>query len=61
MKDPGHKEMIDDLQDNILPEDSTRAKQLSAQESQRTLMDGILYYIDVCHDNHKRIAVLSHL
>ena len=43
LKDPGLKEMIDFLQDDILPEDSTRAKQLSAQEPQFTLMDGIFY------------------
>ena len=40
------KEIIDFLQDNTLPEDSTRARHLSAQEPQFTLLDGILYYID---------------
>ena len=60
-KDPDLKEMIDFFQDNVLPEDSTRAKQLSAQESQFILMDGILYYIDARHNNCKRVAVPSHL
>ena len=53
--------MIYLLQDNTLPEDSTRAKQISAHESQFTLMDGILYYIDAHHNNRKQVAVPSQL
>ena len=60
-KHPGLKEMTDFLQDNILPEDCTSAKYLSAQASQFTVMDGILYYINERHNNRKRVAVPFHL
>ena len=60
-KDPSLKEIIDFLQDGTLPEDSSRARKLSAQESLFALVGGILYYIDARHNNRKRVAVPSHL
>jgi len=60
-KDPSLKEMIDFLQNGVLPEDSDRARKLSAQECLFALVDGILYFIDARHGNCKRVAVPSHL
>ena len=53
--------MIDFLQDGVLPDDFSRAKKLTAQESLFALVDGILYYIDVRCGSQKRVAVPSHL
>ena len=42
-KDRSLKEMIDFLQDGVLPDDFSRAKKLTAQESLFALVGGILY------------------
>ena len=60
-KDRHLKEMIDFLQVGVLPDDSSRAKKLTAQEPLFALVDGILFYIDARHGNRKRVAVPSHL
>ena len=41
-KDRNLKEMIDFLQDSVLPDNFSRAKKLTAQESLFALVDGIL-------------------
>ena len=60
-KDPALKEIIEFLRNGKLPEDSTSAKKLSAQESLFALVNNVLYYIDPRHDNRKRVAVPAHL
>lgn len=41
--------------------DSTQAKKLVAQETQFSMIDKILYYIDHRHGNRRRVAVPQHL
>ena len=60
-KDPDLEEMMKFLEKGELPDDLDRAKKLVAQESQFSVIDGILYYIDRRHENRKRVFVPSHL
>ena len=60
-QDPAVKEIIDFLESGTLPEDATRARKLSLQESLFTLVNGILYFIDPKHKNQKRTVVPRHL
>ena len=60
-KDPNLKEMIDLLQNGLLPEDPDKARKVSAQECLFALMDGVLYFTDARHSNCRRVVVPSHL
>ena len=60
-KDPDLRMLIEFLREGKLPENPTHARKVAAQESQYSIVDGILYYVDHRHDNCRRVAVPQHL
>ena len=61
LKDPSLKEVMELLGKGKLPDNPDQAVKVMAQESQFSLLDGTLYYIDHRHDNRRRIVVPCHL
>ena len=57
-KDPDLRMLI---REGKLPENPTHARKVAAQESQYSLIDGILYYVHHGHDKRKRVTVPQHL
>ena len=56
-RDPELRAMIEFLGENKLPYDSSQATKIAAHESQFTLADGVLYFIDHRHGNQIRVVV----
>ena len=56
-RDPELRAMIEFLGENKLPDDSSQAKKIAAQESQFTFTDGVLYFIDHRYGNQRRVVV----
>lgn len=61
LKDPDLRKMVDYLKDGKLPENPDDARRLVAQESQFSLIDGTLFFMDHRHEYRKRVAVPRHL
>ena len=60
-KDPDLGKMVDYLKDGKLPENPDDAKRLVAQESQFSIIDGTLFFVEHRHKSRKRVAVPRHL
>lgn len=60
-KDPELREVIEFLEKDTLPEDPARARRLTAQEPQFSVINSVLHFIDHRHDHRERIAVPSRL
>lgn len=55
--DPDVKEILDFLEQGTLPEDNKKARRIALQESLLAIVDGILYSVDLKHNNQKRVVM----
>lgn len=60
-QDPEVMDIIRFLETGELPPDQKRARRIATQQSQFTLIDGVLYFLDAKQEHRCRAVVPSHL